>query len=71
MNQKQFKDLCDGYGFVEVPHNSAEGTYCTGCMVVHKRPTKMYADRPAGKPQHDIMCRSAVIHYYAFENYNL
>jgi len=52
-----FKEACIGYGFKEVPQN-ADGIYCTGCCVVHKRPTKLYTN---GR---DTMCKFQVANLY-------
>lgn len=37
---------------------TADGIYCTGCMTVHKRPTKMYEN---GR---DVLCRFQVVELY-------
>ncbi len=57
-----FKEACNGYGFEEVPQD-IDGLYCESCMVVHKRPTKMYSNgdkHGLGK----CLCRSAVVRFY-------
>lgn len=53
-----FKEACNGYGFFEI-EQKADGIFCKGCLVVHKRPTKMY-DNGAG----EVLCRFQVIHLY-------
>lgn len=58
MSDRIFHEACNGYGFVEV-EQSPEGIYCTGCMRVHKRPTKMYTDG-----QKETLCRYQVIRLY-------
>lgn len=55
-----FKEACNGYGFVEVPQR-ADGIYCDGCCVVHKRPTKMYTNRQGGSGN---LCRHQVVRLY-------
>lgn len=54
-----FKEIVNGYGFEEV-EQTTEGLYCDGCMVTHKRPTKMYSsDRGVSKH-----CRNKVLYFY-------
>jgi len=52
-----FAEAVNGYGFVE-KEQTADGIYCTGCMTVHKRPTKMYEN---GR---DVLCRFQVVELY-------
>ncbi len=62
--QKQFEEICNGYGFEEVEQNS-DGLYCTGCLAVHKRPTKMYANgKMAPGLILETMCSVSVVHFY-------
>jgi hypothetical protein len=53
-----FWECCNGFGFEEIDQEP-DGVYCTGCLVVHKRPTKMYTNG-----QKEILCRHAVIRLY-------
>lgn len=64
MNQKQFRELCDGFGF-EPFEIFADGEYCEGCCSIHKRPTKMYENAPRKNPIRIVMCRTAIIHFYS------
>ncbi len=66
--EKKFKIAANGYGFEEIPQE-AEGIYCDGCMCVHKRPTKMYANQSGTiseikKRSGRIMCKYAVVRDY-------
>lgn len=54
-----FREACNGYGFEEI-EQTADGTYCTGCNAVHKRPTKMYK-APQNK---DVLCKYQVVRLY-------
>ena len=54
---KIFAEACNGYGFEEVPQ-LGDGVYCTGCLCVHKRPTKMYSNGS------DTLCKHAVVRLY-------
>lgn len=55
--QRIFKLACEGYGFEEI-EQTADGTYCAGCLRVHRRPTKMYSNG------NEILCKSAVVRFY-------
>ena len=55
--ERIFNEACNGYGFEEV-QQTADGLYCDGCFVVHKRPTKMYSN---GR---DTLCKFQVVHLY-------
>lgn len=57
-DRKILKEALNGYGFTEVDQ-TVDGVYCTGCMVVHKRPTKMYTN--AGR---DTLCAYQVVRLY-------
>jgi hypothetical protein len=50
---KIFKEACDGFGFEEVDESqyTPDGIWCTGCRMIHKRPTKMYTN---GR---EVMCK--------------
>lgn len=63
-NENKFKRLAEGYGFVEIQHSTPDGTFCTGCLSVHKRSTKMYANEPEGRETRQVMCREAVLWFY-------
>jgi hypothetical protein len=54
-----FREACIGYGFEEI-QQTPDGTYCTGCETIHKRPTKMFK-APMNK---DVLCRYQVIRLY-------
>ncbi len=57
-----FAEACNGFGFEET-EQEADGLYCTGCMVVHKRPIKMY--RMGGNARdRECLCRCQVIRLY-------
>lgn len=62
-----FKEACNGYGFEEIPV-SVHGLYCEGCMVVHKRPTKMYSCSRTGLGK--ALCRVQVIRLFNPEDGN-
>ncbi len=53
-----FREACNGFGFEEV-EQPADGTCCTGCYEVHKRPIKMYSNG-----QRECLCRYQVIRLY-------
>lgn len=53
-----FAEAKIGYGFEEV-EQEADGLYCTGCYVAHKRPTKMYQGG-----MNETLCRFQVIRLY-------
>jgi hypothetical protein len=53
-----FEEACIGYGFEEV-EQEADGLYCTGCYVIHKRPTKMYSGG-----MRETLCKFQVIRLY-------
>lgn len=57
-----FREAVNGYGFVEVDEDywtrRLGACYCTGCMVAHKRPTKMYTN---GR---DTLCKYQVVRLY-------
>lgn len=55
--QRIFQEACNGYGFEEI-EQKVDGVYCTGCLTVHKRLTKMYSN---GR---DILCRDQVVRLY-------
>jgi hypothetical protein len=55
-----FAEAVNGFGFEEVDQ-SPDGVYCTGCLIVHKRPTKMYQFSGNKK---EVMCKSAVVRFY-------
>lgn len=64
MNTKEkkiFEEACLGYGFDEVGQ-TIDGTYCTGCNMVHKRPTKMYSNKH--RHRGDTLCRYQVVRLY-------
>lgn len=56
-----FAEACNGFGFEPV-EQTADGLYCTGCMVVHVRPTKMYT--MSGSARRECLCRHQVINLY-------
>lgn len=58
-----FAEACNGFGFEEADMNSVDGLYCTGCMFVHKRPTKMYRMGGNAKDR-ECLCRYQVIRLY-------
>jgi len=55
--KKIFQEAVIGYGFVQIDQNP-DGIYCTGCMTVHKRPTKMYTN------EKDTLCSYQVVRLY-------
>jgi hypothetical protein len=57
-DERIFREACNGYGFTEV-EQSSDGLYCTGCMIIHKRPTKMYSNG-----QREVLCKTQVIRLY-------
>ena len=59
--ERIFKEAANGFGFTEI-EQSGDGTYCHGCLCVHKRPTKMYSNNEPTRPV--IMCKSAVVYFY-------
>ena len=59
-DEKIFEEACNGFGFEEIEQHP-DGTYCTGCNTVHKRPTKMYKGGPGNK---EILCKFQVILLY-------
>lgn len=58
--ERIFREAVNGYGFQEVEQTS-DGTFCTGCHVVHKRPTKMYTLNPG---KNETLCRFQVVNLY-------
>ena len=52
-----FKEACIGYGFEEVPQKP-DGTWCHGCGITYKRPSKMYSNGT------EVMCRQCVVYFY-------
>ena len=52
-----FKEAVIGYGFIEV-QQTPQGIFCTGCLSIHKRPTKLY------KNQKDTLCKYQVVKLY-------
>lgn len=54
---KIFNEAIDGYGFVEIVLEP-DGTFCTGCLRAHKRPTKMYTNG------HEKLCRYQIVNLY-------
>ncbi len=63
MNSKDrhiLKEAINGFGFVEVEQHP-EGTYCEGCLYVHKRPTKMYYRGGGDKGKY---CAHALIRFF-------
>lgn len=59
--RRVFAEACTGYGFEPV-EQTADGVYCTGCHVVHKRPTKMYSNGGG-----ECLCRYQVVRLYTPE----
>lgn len=64
--EEKFAESANGYGFTEI-EQSIDGVYCTGCGQTHKRPTKMYANLPAGRTGRDVMCKAAIVRFYPIE----
>jgi hypothetical protein len=60
----KFLEAANGYGFDEI-EQEADGVYCTGCYVVHKRSTKMYTDGAK-----EVLCRFQVVRLYFDEEAN-
>lgn len=56
--RRVFAEACNGFGFEEV-EQTVDGLYCTGCLVVHKRPTKMYTNGAR-----ECLCRYQVVRLY-------